>query len=604
MTGVVTQRLSGDSFDWDTRGPRRTDAPSVIENHEPCGGGTGPHDTMKTSLQVLRCQLLSLLAILAVPVGLASSTQDLYPSRKPQDPVSMAAAHNDPGNLFPATSEWQPEGSSSGGGAWSPQGGSVPIIVRPTVAHGSWGWHLTHHSRLGLTSTAPGQHDHTHAVATVSSRAVSPAPNVKQDPAQDSFNAVKLAQSLLSNIPKPVHSLGSLNADGGLAHGSVSVNRAHGTDSFAVNQDPPSSAGPHSEFPPATSPLSNRGDTLRPEVGGGPVPKDTQGSMDGKVEEPTDPSHQDVTTELQLSFLSSSAADSAPDQMLRERAEAAPSRTHTITARQVQSPDEEPTNELNREPTENLPDNPPSLDAAYPTPSTLTPGSLTQVPGPLFTNATITRDTATLETSSEGGSLLISYVNTTDDAHHIPGSPLGNLTFYNGSVAGIPDEEPSQWNSSSLTEPPSTASGNFLNRLVPATTRDPWGPGNGSGPTLGSPLSRATICLSKMDIVWIVLAISVPVSSCSVLLTICCMRRKKKSSNQENNLSYWNNAITMDYFNRHAVELPREITSLDNAEEQETCLPPNGDYSDSGVVLVNPFCQETLFINREKDCDI
>lgn len=44
------------------------------------------------------------------------------------------------------------------------------------------------------------------------------------------------------------------------------------------------------------------------------------------------------------------------------------------------------------------------------------------------------------------------------------------------------------------------------------------------------------------------------------------MRRKKKSSSQENNLSYWNNAITMDYFNRHAVELPREITSLDNAE--------------------------------------
>ena len=52
----------------------------------------------------------------------------------------------------------------------------------------------------------------------------------------------------------------------------------------------------------------------------------------------------------------------------------------------------------------------------------------------------------------------------------------------------------------------------------------------------------------------------------AVLLTVCCMRRKKKSSSQENNLSYWNNAITMDYFNRHAVELPREITSLDNAE--------------------------------------
>lgn len=31
----------------------------LLENHEHCGGGAGAHDTMKTSLQVLRCQLLS-----------------------------------------------------------------------------------------------------------------------------------------------------------------------------------------------------------------------------------------------------------------------------------------------------------------------------------------------------------------------------------------------------------------------------------------------------------------------------------------------------------------------------------------------------------------
>uniref|UniRef100_A0AAQ4S0V5 Transmembrane protein 108 n=1 Tax=Gasterosteus aculeatus aculeatus TaxID=481459 RepID=A0AAQ4S0V5_GASAC len=85
----------------------------------------------------------------------------------------------------------------------------------------------------------------------------------------------------------------------------------------------------------------------------------------------------------------------------------------------------------------------------------------------------------------------------------------------------------------------------------------------------------------------------------TVLLTVCCMRRKKKSSSQENNLSYWNNAITMDYFSRHAVELPREIHTLES-EDQDSCLPPNGDYSGSSVVLVNPFCQETLFINRDK----
>lgn len=54
--------------------------------------------------------------------------------------------------------------------------------------------------------------------------------------------------------------------------------------------------------------------------------------------------------------------------------------------------------------------------------------------------------------------------------------------------------------------------------------------------------------------------------STAVLLTVCCMRRKKKTANPENNLSYWNNAITMDYFNRHAVELPREIQSLETSE--------------------------------------
>lgn len=54
--------------------------------------------------------------------------------------------------------------------------------------------------------------------------------------------------------------------------------------------------------------------------------------------------------------------------------------------------------------------------------------------------------------------------------------------------------------------------------------------------------------------------------SIAVLLTVCCLRRKKKTANPENNLSYWNNAITMDYFNKHAVELPREIQSLETSE--------------------------------------
>lgn len=53
------------------------------------------------------------------------------------------------------------------------------------------------------------------------------------------------------------------------------------------------------------------------------------------------------------------------------------------------------------------------------------------------------------------------------------------------------------------------------------------------------------------------------------------MRRKKKSSSQENNLSYWNNAITMDYFSRHAVELPREIHTLESEVQTPGTLTPS-----------------------------
>lgn len=62
----------------------------------------------------------------------------------------------------------------------------------------------------------------------------------------------------------------------------------------------------------------------------------------------------------------------------------------------------------------------------------------------------------------------------------------------------------------------STATGNFLNRLVPAGTWRPGVPGNISHVTEdgGQPQHRETICLSKVDIAWIFLAISVPISSC------------------------------------------------------------------------------------------
>ncbi|XP_064907797.1 transmembrane protein 108 isoform X6 [Columba livia] len=193
-----------------------------------------------------------------------------------------------------------------------------------------------------------------------------------------------------------------------------------------------------------------------------------------------------------------------------------------------------------------------------------------------------------------------------------PGDPKGpaptqhsavtNTTLLGSALSAAPVTRLS----SSISTAGSTATGNFLNRLVPAGTWKPGVQGNISHVTEGDkPQHRATICLSKMDIAWIILAISVPISSC-FLLTVCCMRRKKKTSNPENNLSYWNNAITMDYFNRHAVELPREIQSLETSEDHlsEPRSPANGDYRDSGMVLVNPFCQETLFVGHEQVSEI
>lgn len=235
---------------------------------------------------------------------------------------------------------------------------------------------------------------------------------------------------------------------------------------------------------------------------------------------------------------------------------------HAITLREVRTETEPPTDELVVQASSSSP-----IDQSASTASTT-----------IDNNATVASNFSA--TASESVTLE---ANVTDS---------GNMTAFGGLQMSNA--------SSNGSEIASTASGNFLNRQVPATTQDPWmSAGNSSGPTVEPPPSRVMICLSRMDIVWIVLAISVPVSSCSVLLTVCCMKRKKKSTSQENNLSYWNNAITMDYFSRHAVELPREIHTLES-EDQDAYLPPNGDYSGSSMVLVNPFCQETLFINRDK----
>ncbi|XP_019730602.1 transmembrane protein 108 [Hippocampus comes] len=250
---------------------------------------------------------------------------------------------------------------------------------------------------------------------------------------------------------------------------------------------------------------------------------------------------------------------------------------HAITLREAPTDKSEP-------PTDQL------VPAESVTPAEASPGNQTSaIPASQEPSFRPTDSTSNHTANDNAGAVSLAPPgpNATDS------DPLGARSV---NASAVPDRGRTSTRETAWTDAASGVS--FLNRQVPATTPDPLGVDNSSGPGLDSS-SRIAVCLSRVDIVWIVLAISVPVSTCSVLLTVCCMRRRKKSSSQENNLSYWNNAITMDYFSRHAVELPREIHTLES-EEHDTCLPPNGDYGTGSVVLVNPFCQETLFINRDK----
>lgn len=180
----------------------------------------------------------------------------------------------------------------------------------------------------------------------------------------------------------------------------------------------------------------------------------------------------------------SPSADSAQGLRVGERGQS--TAQHAITSREVRN--EPPTNELWTEgKDESLP-----MSLATPTES----GLSTQ-------NTTIFNDYSTPNDATAGGFQVVQG-NATEG--------LGNVTAIGGLASNSSGGEADFPGNSS--EPSSTASGSFLNRQVPATTHDPWAANNGSGHAVEPPPSRMTICLSRMDIVWIVLAISVPVSSC------------------------------------------------------------------------------------------
>ncbi|XP_051542509.1 transmembrane protein 108-like isoform X2 [Myxocyprinus asiaticus] len=539
---------------------------------------------MKRSLQVLSHQLLSVLLILFVPVGLVFSAEELHPSQTPRDLVSMSMSSKNLATLSPGPLSWQQ--SSSSGNLHNQALASLAAIHRSSVVHPlqtpkttvssdvvqtiSTTEHITAagaNEAYSIPTLAFGPKDQTPSLMPLSAERTDVPTKLTSGRKSNRTSSVQI-QNFSTNTDKQ-STINRKPVDSIKPSGLISRTQINATGLDSTNQATNFGSGHY--FLSGTESDVTLGIEGHQEIKQAEFPGIT-GDMG--VLKPTDPLQHP-------SSLLSSSFSLAKTQ--KGQNELAPH--HIITLRDVPSP-ENPTIPLE------------TIGEALPqTENQSVPLALAH----MSNHSTTSDPTSLVENRS-------SVENEVDAA--VAGNGTTSMTTDSflslTKVSDVTNSTDASWpavNDLDISEAPSTASGSFMNRQVPATTQSPWGPGNQSGPALVPPHKKNTICLDKMDIVWLVLAISVPVSSCSVLLTVCCMRKKKKSSTQENNLSYWNDAITMDYFTRHAVELPREIQSLE-AEEQETYLPPNGDYSDSGVVLVNPFCQETLFINRDKASDI
>lgn len=183
-------------------------------------------------------------------------------------------------------------------------------------------------------------------------------------------------------------------------------------------------------------------------------------------------------------------------------------REHAITSRQVRGADEPPTGELVLE-VSSGPAGPLQIHlekTSTESSSTvlgLSSANPTDNQGGLveLNSTTMATDGSSRENSTDGTSAGLWWGNGT--------TPTWLLLLPNSSSA-----EAAPGSKGNHSEAASTARGSFLNRQVPATTQDPSTPDNSSGPTFDPPPYPTPICLSRMDIVWIVLAISVPVSTC------------------------------------------------------------------------------------------
>ncbi|XP_031795967.1 transmembrane protein 108 [Sarcophilus harrisii] len=533
---------------------------------------------MKRSLQVLYCQLFSVLLILALTEELVFATQEPSPRESPQSPQM-----------------------------------DTPPVVMATVPPSSTSHHATAPAPAAVVATAP-QSSGRPLTASAQTAVARKPPHSKKHPLPNATPAtVGTATRRPPRPPGSSRKAGRPVPAGG-GPGRKESQRARNQSALRplgkifqiykgnfTGPTGPTEPGSHREPRPSTptyNPIYNRSSESPGSRAVTATPE-----PDGAVRGPSDSARGDRTKGLR--------------QMERESGPSPSShgREPQATGGAPEPPTDPETTTVPSQPSHSEP----SLDVPRLSDSWFPPTPGTSVP--LFASPGVSTAPVGSVQAAFNVSVSSPVVGSPQGASSTPQSPtlLSSITH--------PPRSPTPFSSSALPTAEghviartvanrvpgplstvgSTATGNFLNRLVPAGTWKPGMPGNISHVTEGDkPQHRPTICLSKMDIVWVILAISVPISSCSVLLTVCCMRRKKKTSNPENNLSYWNNAITMDYFNRHAVELPREIQSLETSEDQlsEPRSPANGDYRGSGIVLVNPFCQETLFVGSDQVSEI
>lgn len=416
----------------------------------------------KKDFYVILFASAGVLAFLALPAGLVSSAQELYLSHTSQDSVYMAVTHSSPlSSPKPPPLDWHQEGSSSG--EWSPKG------MQPTNA-------------LLPTSALPPLHLHRLAQASNLAR--------EDPPSYDRVTPNTVSTGSHVNHPKEPSS-DVVNRS--LMHKLV---RAHNPVTVSTNQASSSSSP---KFPNAERPNID----VESAAIGAPNPLAPLSSSGAEKGDALDANHtgpQKLSVEElgqryapRLQPPSSLSVDADAARGLKLRNHAVGSSHHAITLREVHGVDEPPTAQLVvtvKSPPQN------QTFTASSAPSTVT-GVTAQNSTLTPATRTAANDIPTVESQSQGSV----QGNSTD--------LLGNATAYGEHFSKSTSVKMEQQANSS--EPTSTTSGNFQITQLPITTATP---GHNPGTAIDSTSSQKDICFSRMAIVWIVLAISVLVSSC------------------------------------------------------------------------------------------